>query len=103
MNFTAYLTGSAHQAIFCHLFTSSNKRKNSQCGFCLAVQDFCGFRVVIATGVIINTSHPHKRFSSLLSDPVHATAALYFIWNLFTLELIIDMYKNSLSRLHACM
>ncbi len=39
MNFTAYLTGSAHQAIFCrffilccHLFTSSNKRKNSQCG-----------------------------------------------------------------------
>ncbi len=36
---------------------------------------FEGFRVVIATAAAMNTSHPHKRFSSMLSDPVHATAA----------------------------
>ncbi len=87
VNFTTYLTGSAHQAIYftdffilcCHMFTSSNKRKNSQCGFCSAVQDLC---------VTVLALHSNTWLSLLLSGLLVSDTpySLNYLW-LFQLDL----------------
>ncbi len=85
VNFIAYLTGSADQAIFCwcfilccHLFSSSNKRINSQCGFCSAVQDFC---------VSVILLHSNTWLSLLLSGLLVSDTpySLNYLW-LFQLD-----------------